>query len=120
MLGAVSNRHCPEREGYVGVVVNSKLMSRRAKTYRWEYRDHQPEKARSLSERYRLHSVVASVMANRGLALEHDELMGFIKPQLSTLHDPFLMAGMTAGVERMLHAIRNNECIVVFGDYDAD
>ncbi len=95
-------------------------MSRRVKTYRWEFRDHQAEQARSLAERYRLHSVVASVMANRGLALEHDELMGFIKPQLSTLHDPFLMADMTAGVERMVRAIKQGECIVVFGDYDAD
>lgn len=95
-------------------------MTRHKKTYRWEFRDHQAEQARSLAERYRLHSVVASVLANRGLALEHDEMLGFMSPKLSTLHDPLLMADMAAGVERVAAAVQSAERIIVFGDYDAD
>lgn len=95
-------------------------MTSRTKSFRWEYRNHQAEHARSLSEKYRLHSIVASVLANRGYGSEHETLLSFMKPQLSTLHDPFLMADMQIGVERMIKAIRSGELVAVFGDYDAD
>jgi single-stranded-DNA-specific exonuclease len=95
-------------------------MTRRRKTYRWEFRDCFPEQAKSLVDRYRLNSVVASVLASRGLGLEHESLIGFMNPKLSTLHDPLLMADMEKGVERTAQAIERGECIVVFGDYDAD
>ena len=95
-------------------------MTRWKKTYRWEFRDQQLEKARSLEDRYSLHSVVASVLANRGLALEHEDMLHFMQPKLGTLHDPMLMKGMTAGANRVAEAVQSGEHIVVFGDYDAD
>src|SRR5690606_17252406 len=95
-------------------------MSRRSITYRWEFRNPQTDQARQLTERYGLHSIVASILANRGLSLEHDALVSFMKPQLATLHDPFLMADMGVGVDRMVAAIERGEKVVVFGDYDAD
>lgn len=95
-------------------------MSRPRKQYRWEYRDRCPDQAEALIQRYKLHSVVASVLANRGLGLEHESLAGFMNPRLSSLHDPFLMADMEIGVDRTARAIAAGECIAVFGDYDAD
>lgn len=44
----------------------------------------------------------------------------YFRPQLSGLHDPFLMKDMERAVKRILLAINNNEKILVFGDYDVD
>lgn len=102
------------------LVLSDNHMTLRKKTYRWEFRDNRPEVARTLAERYRLNAVVASVIANRGLGGEEAALAGFMTPRLSTLHDPFSMADMEAGVARTIAAIRGGENVVVFGDYDAD
>lgn len=94
------------------------MMGRR-KTYRWEYRDCFPQRAQLLVNKYRIHQVVAHVLASRGLD-QQESIVGFMNPRLSTLHDPFLMADMQTAVERTARAIDAGECITVFGDYDAD
>ena len=42
------------------------------------------------------------------------------RPDLADLHDPFLMADMDKAVNRLTEAVRNNEKILVYGDYDVD
>ncbi|MGH2563215.1 MAG: single-stranded-DNA-specific exonuclease RecJ, partial [Ginsengibacter sp.] len=44
----------------------------------------------------------------------------YFRPQLSQLHDPFLMKDMDKAVERISKAFTHNEKILVFGDYDVD
>jgi single-stranded-DNA-specific exonuclease len=44
----------------------------------------------------------------------------YFRPQLSHLHDPWLMKDMLKAVNRILTAIKNDEKILVFGDYDVD
>jgi single-stranded-DNA-specific exonuclease len=44
----------------------------------------------------------------------------FLKPQLSDLHDPRMLAGMDRAVHRLLRAIDARERILVHGDYDVD
>ena len=44
----------------------------------------------------------------------------FFRPQLNDLHDPFLMSGMSVAVKRIFEAIKNEENILVYGDYDVD
>lgn len=44
----------------------------------------------------------------------------FLKPDVSNLHDPFLMDGMEQAVSRILQAIGSKEDILVYGDYDVD
>ena len=44
----------------------------------------------------------------------------FLNPREHDLHDPFLMSGMEAAVQRILKAIDQFEKILIFGDYDVD
>lgn len=44
----------------------------------------------------------------------------FFEPNVSNLHDPFLMKDMNAAVQRLDRAIENDEKILIYGDYDVD
>jgi single-stranded-DNA-specific exonuclease len=48
------------------------------------------------------------------------EAFAFLNPEPSHLHDPFLMLGMSAAVERLERAIAAREPILLYGDYDVD
>ena len=63
--------------------------------------------------------VLANLLVHRGIdTLE--KAKKFFNPQLSDLHDPFLMKDMDKAVERVERAVRNREKIMVYGDYDVD
>jgi single-stranded-DNA-specific exonuclease len=48
------------------------------------------------------------------------EAQAFFNPSLDYLHDPFLMKDMNIAVDRLSTAIKKNEKILVYGDYDVD
>jgi single-stranded-DNA-specific exonuclease len=63
--------------------------------------------------------LVASILLQREIRT-FEEAKAFFRPQLSELHDPFLMSGMAEAVKRIFRAIENGENILVYGDYDVD
>lgn len=62
---------------------------------------------------------LCKILVQRGIDT-FQKAKDYFRPQLSQLHDPFLMKDMDKAVERILKAIANNEKILVFGDYDVD
>lgn len=44
----------------------------------------------------------------------------FFRPELSQLHDPFLMKDMSAAINRIEMAVERKERILIYGDYDVD
>ena len=62
---------------------------------------------------------VARVLVHRGLG-EVPAARRFLHPALEELHDPLLMRGMPAAVERIARALRDKEPILIYGDYDVD
>ena len=62
---------------------------------------------------------LATLLVQRGVTT-YDEAKTFFRPELSQLHDPFLMKDMDKAVERVLRAIENGEKLLVYGDYDVD
>lgn len=72
-----------------------------------------------LMEKIGISSVLASLMAQRGLKA-FEQAKTYFNPHYSQLHDPFLMKDMDKAVARILKAISQNEKILFYGDYDVD
>ena len=49
-----------------------------------------------------------------------DGLDLFLRPTLMDLHDPFLLPDMEKAADRICEAVKNEEPILVYGDYDVD
>ena len=73
----------------------------------------------ALSRALGIDKVLANLLIQRGINT-FDEAKSFFRPNLSYLHDPFLMKDMDIAVERILEAIRNGESVMIYGDYDVD
>ncbi|MDI1356541.1 MAG: single-stranded-DNA-specific exonuclease RecJ [bacterium] len=63
--------------------------------------------------------VVATLLRLRKI-VSYEQAKTFFRPELSQLHDPFLMKGMKKAIERIQEAITANEKVLIFGDYDVD
>lgn len=63
-----------------------------------------------------LHPLVERILENRKIE-NHEE---FLNPQYEGRHDPFLLTDMDKAVARILAAIKNEEKICVWHDYDCD
>lgn len=62
---------------------------------------------------------LANLMVQRYITTQ-EEAKYFFSPDLSHLHDPFMMKDMNIAVDRLSTAIKKNEKILVYGDYDVD
>lgn len=89
-------------------------------SFRWNYIQPEHEKAiPRLQKELGVPESIARLLSIRGIKTFEDARQ-FFRPELESIHDPFLMKGMETGAERLAAAIRNNEKVVVYGDYDVD
>jgi single-stranded-DNA-specific exonuclease len=87
---------------------------------RWRYISKPPEEAiRALSRQINVNPYLCTVLLQRGIDT-FESARAFFRPTLDMLHDPFLMKGMSDAVERFSSAIKNQERILIYGDYDVD
>lgn len=76
-------------------------------------------KVNQLQESLQVDAVTATLLVQRGIET-YEDAKHFFRPSLKDLHDPFLMKDMDKAVARIETAIRNDENILVYGDYDVD
>src|SRR5215203_4179256 len=86
---------------------------------RWKIQKENTDKVSALRSQLKIHPVLCNILVQRGI--DHFDLAkDFFRPQLSNLHDPWLMKDMDKAVARIMDACSKLEKILVFGDYDVD
>lgn len=72
-----------------------------------------------LSRELKISEPSARMLVRRGIRTP-DEARAYVRPSLAELHDPFLMRDMYNAVSRLEMAVREQEKILIYGDYDVD
>jgi len=88
----------------------------------WIYRkltEPQIEIQKKLANELSISPILAQLLVQRDI-FTFEDARSFFRPDLSDLHDPFLMADMQNAVDRLTIAMQKNEKILVYGDYDVD
>ena len=86
---------------------------------RWEVKKSDSAIVQKLAKDLDVSEIVAHLLALRGIKT-FTEAKLFFRPELSHLHDPFLMKNMDLAVKRIETAISKKQKILVYGDYDVD
>ncbi|MFT3685547.1 MAG: DHH family phosphoesterase [Phycisphaerales bacterium] len=65
-------------------------------------------------------TLAARVLAARGITDEGDRVARYLNPSLTHLHNPSLLPDIDRAATRLLDALKRQEPIVIYGDYDVD
>ncbi|MCD8310719.1 MAG: single-stranded-DNA-specific exonuclease RecJ, partial [Prevotellaceae bacterium] len=85
-------------------------------TYKWNYlpiTSEQAETSRQLARELGISPILGRLLVERGITTAH-AAKRFFRPQLTDLHDPFLMKDMDRAVERLNRAMGKKERILVY------
>ncbi len=99
------------------------LINEIKKEKKWIYRaENTPETDKSVSEiasSLGINPIIAKLLYNRGFK-DPVSAKAFLYMESEMLCNPFDMADMEKGIDRIALAIKRNERITVYGDYDVD
>ena len=85
----------------------------------WKDVEFDNEIAVSMAEKLNIPLPIGQILAARGFR-DTGTAETFLDAKLNDLKDPFLLPDMKKAVERIKDALKNNEAITVFGDFDTD
>ncbi len=86
---------------------------------RWKILPADENKIAELQQALNISYPLCKILVQREIDT-YNKAKDFFRPQLSKLHNPFLMKDMDKAVNCILSTIKNQEKILVFGDYDVD
>ena len=85
----------------------------------WTYNKLDNTKIEELVNSLNITRPVAKVLLNRNIE-GYDNAKKFLYPTIEQLYDPFLLKDMDKVINRVKRAIKNEEKICIYGDYDVD
>lgn len=85
----------------------------------WRRPNIDPQVAAGLARRLEISPLLATLLLNRGLS-GPEAALAFLNPSLADLPSPFLLPDLDRAADRLVQALKREEIITVYGDYDAD
>ena len=86
---------------------------------RWIEDQQENEVIESLSQKLNISIILSKFIVSAGIKTT-EEAQSFLSPKLAHFTDPFEIKGMLQAVERICHALKQKETILLVGDYDVD
>jgi single-stranded-DNA-specific exonuclease len=86
---------------------------------RWNILPGDEQKSIALQNALKINQTLCKILVQRGIDT-FELAKKYFRPQLSDLHDPWLMKDMEKAVHRIFEAFSKKEKILVYGDYDVD
>jgi single-stranded-DNA-specific exonuclease len=87
--------------------------------FHWRLPDSDVRRIEALAAALGIESPAAQVLVHRGYG-EPAAARRFLSASLEDLHDPMAMMDMDRAAARLVRAVRDNEPILIYGDYDVD
>lgn len=89
------------------------------KRFKWQQKDVFESTVLYYSQSYDISKIISRCLINRGV--QFDDVKKFLEPRIKDIMpDPFHLLDMEKAINRIIYAIKNQQRIVVYGDYDVD
>lgn len=85
----------------------------------WQLKSYDEDLARKISEELGICTNTAALLCLRGID-STQSAKHFLRKETCSFYNPFLIKDMDEAADRLILAIRNNEKICIYGDYDVD
>ena len=86
---------------------------------KWQIYETDESKVEEIAKKYNLNNLLATILVNRNIVKEEDIRL-FLSPTREDFHDPFMITDMRKAIERIKKAIKEQEEVTIYGDYDVD
>ena len=86
---------------------------------RWNILPFDKTKSDLLKQALGINPTICRILVQRAIE-SFEDAKNYFRPQLNTLHSPWLMKDMKKAVDRIDAALSTKEKILIFGDYDVD
>ena len=86
---------------------------------KWQIYETNNDKIEELVKTYKINNLLATILINRGIDSK-EKIRQFLEPTRQDFYNPYLMKDMEIAVERIIRAIKNQEKVIIYGDYDVD
>ena len=86
---------------------------------KWQIHEIDDSEIEKLVKEYDINELLATILINRGITKKEDAKK-FLEPTRQDFYNPYLMQDMEIAVERIIKAIKNQEKVIIYGDYDVD